>query len=215
MPPSSGFSNHMNSACSRQRVERHAGKGGLVARFQRLGGAVEIGEGGRLAHVIHDPLDADGGDLGADIVEHHAVQPVGMGVGEGHGNQPAARGPDDGGLVEPEVIEQFDRILPFAQDVVGHVILGIVGLPAPAIIEPYQAGPGHVRHEVGEIGGVAGEPGKAEDGRALALILVEERQAVGGGEAWASGGNLRYAGEVFHHRLWPGGQAVDGLRPRG
>ncbi len=60
------------------------------------------------------------------------------GRGDGHGDEPAARGSDDGGFLDLEVIEQGQGIAAFLQDGIGRGI-GPVRPPAPAAVEADQA----------------------------------------------------------------------------
>ena len=133
------------------------------------------------AEVSHDDLDARLAHDGADVDQARAREALARGGREHHGDEPAARGAEDRGALQPEVVEERQRVGALLRHGVGRGVGARRGAAA-ACVEPDQARVPDVGREVVEVAPVAGEAGEAQDGRALALVAKGEAGAVGGVE---------------------------------
>ena len=160
---------------------RHAAKFGKGPGHG--GGGLFIGLGGGVAaQIAHDELDALGVKLGPDIIQRHAQKVVMGDHRQSHRIKPAARGADDGDLLQLQMRQQFQHVAAFNWKCVILPILVEIRTPSAPVIHADQAVIGQMWGEVVEIRAGAGEARKAEDRQAGAFVRVVKRQPVGGGE---------------------------------
>ena len=167
----------------------HIGEPRHVAR--QAGGQLGIGFRRRIAaHIVENPVKAPAVQFRPDIVQAQACHPRPRRRPQHHPDHPSARGAKDRGPFQPQMIQQRQRILRLLRD-------GVGGRPRPVafaattIIHADQADAWQMRHQIVEIGPVAGQPGQAQQRLARALIVIGKTGAIGGGK------------EVGHHTLLP------------
>jgi hypothetical protein len=113
-------------------------------------------------------LQALGLEDRADVVEQSAGDAAVVGHRQQHGDQPAQRGPEQDETPQLQRRDQSFNVLPVDRRQVGHRILGIIALAAPPQLDADQ--PPVALEPIGdsfEVARVAGEPGDADDRRAV------------------------------------------------
>ena len=163
-------------------VGRHVQESRHVARHRRRGLGMGAGRG-VAAHVVEDAVQPFARDLGADVVQAQARDPVPRRGGQHHADQPPARGAQHRRPRHAQMIQKRQRIPRLVRHGVGHRVIRPVRLAPPPVIGADQAQGGQVRAQVVEIAARAGQAGQAQKGHALALVRVVQGQAVEGGEA--------------------------------
>ena len=133
------------------------------------------------AYEILDDLKARRRNFGTDVDEADARQAVAGSGGEAHCNETAARGAEDRRAVDPEMVEERERVERLGRYGVG-VGAGPFGLAAAAIIHPDQADAREMRRKVVEVGGVPGQAREGENGLAGAFVGIVEAGAIGRAE---------------------------------
>ena len=135
-------------------------------------------------------LIAAGWSVTSAVIGWKAKNPVARHSAKHHADQPAARSAKDSGFLDPQMIEECQRIAGFLIHGIA-VSTGPVAGPTTPIIHPNQSDRGKVREKIVKVGHAARQAGKAQKRQSLTLIAIGEH------------GTIRGAESGFGHRVHP------------
>ena len=149
---------------------------------ERGGHCVPVGKFSRATDIGLDPVDPALVNLGSDIVEHCARDPVVGLCAKQHRHDPAERSAQNNRAVDAQLVEQFDHVRSVGHGQIAFGLRVMIAEAASAKIERKQAPLAResIRDRF-EIARVAGQPGQADDRRAIGgavMVTVMEPQAV-------------------------------------
>ena len=169
----------------------HGGELALVHLAHELGGFLPVGRQGNAADVGYDARKPLALDHRADVVEHQGAHGAGAQRGHQHGDQAAARGADDGCVVQALHGHEVQHVVELHQHGVVPPVAVVLGAAAAATVDGVYVAPCLIRtcergRQVVEVAGVAREPGKAQHRPAhragSGIVACIEPQAIAGGE---------------------------------
>ena len=104
-------------------------------------------------------------ELGPDVVEQHARDPLRCDLGEDHRHQPAQRSSEEYRLFDPELVEQLEHVHGIGRRLVARGLRVPLAHAAPAEIDRDHAPVARIARGDGlEVAGVAGKPGSISNG---------------------------------------------------